>query len=122
MDLHSPVNAVDDNLISNLESTFSESLRVEDAQKSEHVPMRNDICDVAEGNFGGGFKQQETKLSMKCLTKSATFPVPEMMLPSSSSDEEADTSFTESLSEQSAHQTYSRSVSLPVSSTTLVFH
>jgi hypothetical protein len=36
-------------------------------------------------------------------------------LPSSSSDEDADSSATGSPSEHSAHQTYSRSISLPVS-------
>ena len=116
MDLHSPVNAVHDDFIRDLESTFSEALHIQDDQKSEHASEGDDICDEAEENLRGNFKQRETKLDMKCLKKSATFPIQETMLPSSSSDEEADASFTESPSEQSAQQTYSRSISLPVSS------
>ncbi|XP_061341462.1 uncharacterized protein LOC133287800 [Gastrolobium bilobum] len=110
MDMCSSPNA---ELISNLERTFSESLHIQDGQRSEYASEGNDICDVVEGNLCEGIKQKETKLNMACLTKSATFPIPDMMLPSSSSDEEADTSVTESFSEHSVHQTYSRSVSLP---------
>ncbi|WJX59462.1 hypothetical protein P8452_44779 [Trifolium repens] len=53
---------------------------------------------------------------MTCLKKSATFPIPHVVLPSSSSDEDADSSATGSPSEHSAHQTYSRSISLPAPS------
>ncbi|KAK7284218.1 hypothetical protein RJT34_18960 [Clitoria ternatea] len=49
-----------------------------------------------------------------CMKKSATFPVPNVELPISSSEEEANTAITESLSDHCAHQTYLRSVSLPV--------
>lgn len=116
MEVCSAVNDVHENFISNLESTFSESLHIQDAPKSGHVSEENDIHDVADENARGGIKQKETKLNMTCLKKSATFPIPHVMLSSSSSDEEADTSVTESRSEHSAHQTFSRSVSLPVSS------
>lgn len=115
MDMCSRVHDVH-NLSSNLEGTSHESLHVDDALKSELATEGNGACDVGEENLSGGVKQQETKQNMICLTKSATFPIPRMMLPSSSSDEEADTSVAKSHSEQSASQTYSRSVSLPVNS------
>ncbi|KAK7245248.1 hypothetical protein RIF29_40084 [Crotalaria pallida] len=107
MDLHSPVNAVYDGSISNLEITCGESLHIEDAleTETESAAKRNDISDVANENLYGDLKQQETNPNKKCLTKSATFPVPEKMLPSSSSSDE-----------ESAHQTFSRSASLPTPS------
>ncbi|XP_057438427.1 uncharacterized protein LOC130730433 [Lotus japonicus] len=112
MDMCSRVPDVHNNLLSNLESTSHESLHVDDALKSELATEGNGVCDVGEENLSGGVKQQETKLNMICLTKSATFPIPHMMS-SSSSDEEANSSVAKSNSEQSASQTYSRSVSLP---------
>jgi hypothetical protein len=69
----------------------------------------------------GVIKQKESKPNMTCLKKSATFPIPHVVLPSSSSDEDADSSATGSPSEHSAHQTYSRSISLPVSFFILFF-
>ncbi|OIW11230.1 hypothetical protein TanjilG_28321 [Lupinus angustifolius] len=113
MGMRSPVNSVHDNLISNLDSTFSESLHIQDAQKTECASKENDICDVAKKNSFQGFKQQGRKPNKKYLKKSATFPVPEKKLPSSSSDEEAETSFTESLSKHSANKKCPRSLSLP---------
>lgn len=113
MDMHSPASAVHKNVISDLEHTFSESLHIQDDQRSEHASNENDIYNEAEENLCGGFKQQDTKLGMKCLKKSASFPIADTLLSSSSSDEEVDTSSKESPSEQSAHQTYSRSISLP---------
>ncbi|KAK7336975.1 hypothetical protein VNO77_17529 [Canavalia gladiata] len=111
MDTSSHVDAVhDNNFISDLERTFSESLHIQDAQKSEDPSEGNDMCNVEDENLCGGIKELETKLNMMCLKKSATFPIPNMLLPSSSSDEGADISVT---SEHSAQQTYSRSVSLP---------
>ncbi|XP_019444392.1 PREDICTED: uncharacterized protein LOC109348417 isoform X1 [Lupinus angustifolius] len=117
MGMRSPVNSVHDNLISNLDSTFSESLHIQDAQKTECASKENDICDVAKKNSFQGFKQQGRKPNKKYLKKSATFPVPEKKLPSSSSDEEAETSFTESLSKHSANKKCPRSLSLPAPST-----
>lgn len=119
MDLHSPANDALNNFISSLESTFSESLCIQDDQKSENALEGNSNCDVADESLCGGFEQQDLELNKKCLQKCATFPHPEMMLPPSSlddEDEKANTSLTESLSKQSAQQTYSRSISLPVSS------
>ncbi|KAG5002899.1 hypothetical protein AAZX31_10G042200 [Glycine max] len=112
MDTRSPVNAVHDNIISKLEVTFSESLHIHDAQNSEHASEGDHIgnCDVGERNLREGFELQETKLEIKCLKECSTFPYPDMMLPSSSSDEEADAS---SPSKQSPRQNYSCSVSLP---------
>lgn len=106
----------DDNFVSNLGRTFSESLHIQDAQKSVHVPQGNDICSESEENLCGAINKQETSVNMMCLKKSATFPTPNTILPSSSSDEEANTAVTDSLSGDFAHQTYSRSISLPVSS------
>ncbi|XP_027924593.1 uncharacterized protein LOC114182046 isoform X1 [Vigna unguiculata] len=103
-----------DNFVNILGMTFSESLRIEDAQKPLHDPEGNDICSESDENLCGAINKQETKVNMMCLTKSATFPTPNRIQPSSSSDEDANTSVTESLSEHSAHQTYSRSISLPV--------
>jgi len=112
MDTSSPVHDVNDNLLRNLESTFHESLHIKDALKSELATEVDGINSVSEKDSSGGVKQQETKPNMICLTKSATFPIPHLMLPSSSSDEETDTSVTDSPSEQPACQTFSRSVSL----------
>ncbi|KAK4272955.1 hypothetical protein QN277_021440 [Acacia crassicarpa] len=115
MDLHSPANAAYNNFINNLESSFSESLHIQDDQESENLLDGTCDCDVVEC-LCGGFEQQDVELNKKCLNRCATLPGPDMMLPSSSSDaedEKANTSLTESLSQQSAHQTYSRSISLP---------
>ncbi|RDY04560.1 hypothetical protein CR513_11703, partial [Mucuna pruriens] len=110
MDTSSNTNAVDDdNFISNLGKTFSESLHIQDVQKSFHASEGNGICNVGKE----AIEEQEAKVNMVCLKKSATFPIPNTMLPSNSSDKEADTSVTESLSEPSTHQIYSRSTSLP---------
>jgi len=105
-----------DNFVNNLGRTFSESLHIQDAQKSVHVPEGNDICSESDEKLCEAINKQETKVNTMCLKKSATFPTPNTILPSSSSDEEANTAVTESLSEDSAHQTCSRSISLPVSS------
>ncbi|KAJ1416872.1 hypothetical protein SESBI_17029 [Sesbania bispinosa] len=115
MDIPSPVDAVDDNIISKLESTFGESLHIEDAQKPAHVSEGDDIdnCHVGEGSLRGAFEQQETKLKMKCLENCSAFHYADMMLPSSSSGGEVDTSLTESISKESPHQSYPYSVSLP---------
>lgn len=116
MDTCSNTNVVlDDNFISNLGRTFSESLHIQDAQKSLLASEGSDIYNVNEEKICKAMKDQATKVNMACLKKSATFPIPNTMLPSSSSDKEVDTSVTEPLYEHSAHQTYSRSVSLPVS-------
>lgn len=110
MDTPSPVNAVHDNIISKLEGIFSESLHIQDAQKSEHASEEHHIgnCDVGERNLRGGFELQETKLDINCLKKCPSFPYPDVLLPSSSSEEENDTS----PSKQSPKQSYSSSVSL----------
>ncbi|TKY52829.1 hypothetical protein E2542_SST24351 [Spatholobus suberectus] len=110
MDTPSPVNAVHD-IISKLEGTFRESLHIQDAQKPEHASEGDHIgnCVVGEGNLCGGFEPHETKLEIKCLKECSTFPYPDMMLPSSSSDEEADTS----LSKQSPRKSYPCSLCLP---------
>ncbi|KAL3029261.1 hypothetical protein AAZX31_03G153800 [Glycine max] len=114
MDTCSNTNVVhDDNFISNLGRTFSESLHIQDAQKSLLASEGSDIYNVNEEKICKAMKDQATKVNMACLKKSATFPIPNTMLPSSSSDKEVDTSVTEPLYEHSAHQTYSRSVSLP---------
>ncbi|KAI4300145.1 hypothetical protein L6164_033556 [Bauhinia variegata] len=114
-------NAVHENSVSNLESTFNDSLHIQDAQKSEHASDVDNNYEVVEG-LSEGFQQQQTKLSKKYLKKCATFPYSDKMLAPSSSDEEdeeADTSLKESLTEQSVHQTYSRSMSLPAVPTPL---
>lgn len=116
MDTCSNTNVVhDDNFISNLGRTFSESLHIQDAQKSLLASEGSDIYNVNEEKICKAMKDQATKVNMACLKKSATFPIPNTMLPSSSSDKEADTSVTGPLNEHSAHQTYSLSVSPPVS-------
>ncbi|KAF7804551.1 BRI1-KD interacting protein [Senna tora] len=117
MALHSPVIAAHNNFMSTLESAFSESLRIEDDKKSEHALEGNLNCDVAEQNTCGVLKQQDVELNPKCLKKCVSFPDPDMTLPPSSSDDEdekANTSSTEPLSKHSAHQTFSRSISLPL--------
>ncbi|CAL0309830.1 unnamed protein product [Lupinus luteus] len=119
MDSSSPVNSVQGNSLSNLESTVTESLHIQVAQKTESASKGNDIYNVAEKNSFKGFKQQGRKLNKQRMRKSATFPVPEKMLPSSSSDEEAKTSFTEPLSKNSANQNYLHSLSLPDPSTVI---
>ncbi|CAJ1968348.1 unnamed protein product [Sphenostylis stenocarpa] len=103
------VSDVHDNIISKLEGTFMESLHIQDAQKPKDASEVDHIdnCYVKE-NLCGGLEPQETKLEIKCLKECSTFPYPDMIQPSSSSDEEADTS----LSKQSPRQNYSCSVSL----------
>ncbi|KAK7355655.1 hypothetical protein VNO80_14915 [Phaseolus coccineus] len=103
------VSVVHDYVISKLEGTFIESLHIQDAQKFEHA-SEVDSTDIfyVEENFCRDFEPQETKLEIKCLKECSTFPYPDMILPSTSSDEEAD----KSLSKQSPRQSYSCSVSL----------
>jgi hypothetical protein len=115
MEVCSSVNDMHENCISNLESTFSKSLHIQDTEKSEHLSEGDAMCNVAKENSSGVKKQKESKPNMVCLKKSATFPIPHATLPSSSSDEDADSSVIESPHEHSAHQAYSRSISLPVS-------
>ncbi|OIV92117.1 hypothetical protein TanjilG_26975 [Lupinus angustifolius] len=117
MDISSPVNAVHDNSLSNLGSTVTESLHIQAAKKTECASKGNDIYNVAEENSFKGFKQQGRKLNKQRMRKSARLPVPEKLLSSSSSDEEAKTSFTEPLSKHSANQNYPLSLSLPAPST-----
>ncbi|KAK7345665.1 hypothetical protein VNO77_16273 [Canavalia gladiata] len=111
MDMHSPVNGVHGDIISKLENNFSESLHIQDAEKSKHASEGGAIgnCDVGEGNLCESFQQQETEIKMKCLKECSTLPFPDMMLPSISSVEEADTSF----SKQSPHQSYTCPVTFP---------
>ncbi|KAK7393303.1 hypothetical protein VNO78_21855 [Psophocarpus tetragonolobus] len=103
MDTLSPVNAVLENIIDNLEGTFSESIHLHDAL-SEHASEGDHIgnCDVGEGNLGGDFELQETKLEIQCLKECSTFPYS-----LSSSDEEVDAS----PSKQSPHQNHTCLVS-----------
>ncbi|CAK8571661.1 unnamed protein product [Lathyrus sativus] len=119
MDIHSLVNAVDDVIISKLGSTFATSLHMLDDQKLEHVSDGDDIgdCHVGEGREFDGFEQQETTLKLMSLKEYPTFPYPDMVLPSSSSDdEEADTPpLTKSPSNQSLQQSYPCSASQPAS-------
>jgi hypothetical protein len=121
MEVCSSVNDMCENQISKLESALCESLHIQDTEKSELLSEGNETCNVAEENLCGVIKQKESKPNTTCLKKSATFPIPHVMLPSSSSDEDADSSATGSPSEHSAHQTYSRSISLPVSFFILFF-
>ncbi|CAI8602730.1 unnamed protein product [Vicia faba] len=117
MDIHSLVNAVDDVIISKLGSTFATSLHMQDDHKLVHVSDEDDIggCHVGEGHECDGF-EQETKLKLTSLKEYSTFPCPDMVLPSSSSDdEEADTPLTKSPSNQSLQQSYSCSASQPAS-------
>ncbi|KAK2364008.1 hypothetical protein P8452_67085 [Trifolium repens] len=116
MEVCSSVNDMCENQISKLESALCESLHIQDTEKSELLSEGNETCNVAEENLCGVIKQKESKPNTTCLKKSATFPIPHVMLPSSSSDEDADSSATGSPSEHSAHQTYSRSISLPAPS------
>ena len=118
MDIHSPVNVVDDDIISKLESTFEGSLHIHDDQKLEHVSdeNENDIvnCHLGKGRMCGGFDQQKTTPKVKSLKECSTFPYPDMMLPSNTfDDEEAETLLTEPFSMQFPHQSYSCSVSQP---------
>ncbi|KAF7818523.1 BRI1-KD interacting protein [Senna tora] len=102
--MYSPVNSVDDNSLSNLETTFSKSFHIHDAEKSEHASEGGDDCDVVKGNYFGGIIQQETKLDEKCLKKCATLAYPDMIPPSYA---EGEISLTESLSDNSKPQSYS---------------
>ncbi|OIW13229.1 hypothetical protein TanjilG_02363 [Lupinus angustifolius] len=115
MDMHSPVNAVNDNYIRNLETTFCESLHIEDVQKSEHASAGYDNCNMGKGNLCGGVEQQGAKLNMNCLKKCSTLLYPDMVLPPSSSVED-DSSLVESLSDQSPLESNSCLV-LPAPST-----
>ncbi|XP_058737928.1 uncharacterized protein LOC131610077 [Vicia villosa] len=107
MEVCSLVNDKIENCISSLEGTFSESLHIRDAEKSEYASEGHEICNVAEEILCEVIKPNKAKLNTVCLKKSATFPIP--------CEEEA-ASVTESSSEHFAHQTYSRSISLPAPS------
>ncbi|CAK8543749.1 unnamed protein product [Lathyrus sativus] len=115
MEVCSSVNDKLENCISSLEGTFSASLHIQDAEKPEHVSKEREICNVAEENLCAVIKPKEAKLNMVSFRKSATFPLPRVVLPSSKSDKKA-ASVTESPSEHSVHQAYSRSISLPAPS------
>ena len=109
--MHSPAYDVRNNCTSSLESTFRESLHIQDDQKSEHASPRDANCDVAKGDLSEDIKYLQINQDKKCLKKCGTFPSPKMKISASSADEEvveADISLTE-------HQAYSRSISLPVS-------
>ncbi|KAJ7972520.1 BRI1-KD interacting protein [Quillaja saponaria] len=99
MDIHSLENGVSSKLVKDLENTLHESLHIQDTGSIEHTYDENDNND--------------TKFTMKCLSRCATFPNPNLVLYPSSSDEEAVTPLLEPFSENSTRQTYSRSVSLP---------
>lgn len=118
MELQSPANTADANFISALESSFIESLHIQDDQESENAMEGNYNSDAVEC-LCGDFELQDMELSKKCLGRCATFPDPDIMLPPSFSDAEDEKannmSLTESLSKKSTHQAYSRSISLPVS-------
>ena len=110
MDIHSLVNAVDDDVIIKLGSTFRGSINIHDDQKLEHVSDEDCIvnCCLGKGRICSGFGQQETTLKGNSLKECSTFPYPDMEFPSSSSDdEEADTSLTKPFSMQSPHKSYS---------------
>lgn len=118
MDIHSLVTVVDDGIISKLGSTFGTSLHMQDDQKLEHVSHEDDIgdCLTGEGCERDGFEQQETTLKLMSLKEYSTFPYPDMVLPSSSSDdEEADTPLAKSPSNQTPQKSYSCSASQPAS-------
>jgi len=105
MDIHSPVNVVECDIISKLEITFGGSLHIQDDQKLEHVSDDDEDgssnCHVGEGHICGGFEQEEATLKAKSLKESSTFPYSDAVLPSSSSDDDqADGALTESLSKQ----------------------
>ncbi|XP_028758212.1 uncharacterized protein LOC114717275 isoform X1 [Neltuma alba] len=80
--MYSPANTEHD--ISNLESTFSKSFHIEDAEKSDHSSVGDDYCNTGEG----GLMQQETDMDKTCLTRSANTSYSDQTLPPSSSDEE----------------------------------
>ena len=115
MDLHSPASAVQNNVISNLASTFSVSLHIQEDLNSKHA-LEDE--DVADGNLSGDFKRLEAEPNKKCLKKCVTLSDPDIGLPPSSlggEDEETLASLTESVYEQPTSQKSSCSVSLPVS-------
>lgn len=106
MEVCSSVNDKHKNCTSSLEGAFDESLHICDAEKSEHASKGHEISNVVEENLCQVIKPKEAKLNMAPLKKLATFPIP---------DEKA-ASVSESPSQYSAHQTYSRSISLPAPS------
>ncbi|KAK4281391.1 hypothetical protein QN277_012891 [Acacia crassicarpa] len=84
MDMYSPANTVHDNIIRNLESTFSKSFHIEDAEKSEHSSAGDDNCGTGEGSL----IEQETEVAETCLRRSAMTSYSSETLPPSSSGEE----------------------------------
>ncbi|CAL5193942.1 unnamed protein product [Lathyrus oleraceus] len=103
MEVCSSVNDKHGSCISSLELTFSESLHIQDSEKLEDASKGHEICNVVEENKV--IKPKDAKLNMVSLKKSATFPNPREAA-----------SVTESPSEHSVHQAYSRSISLPAPS------
>ncbi|XP_054804608.1 uncharacterized protein LOC129307754 [Prosopis cineraria] len=82
--MYSLANTRHDNLISNLESTFSKSFHIEDAERSENSSVGDDYCDTGQGSL----IQQETTTDDMCLRGSADTSYFNPLLPLCSSDDD----------------------------------
>lgn len=96
-------------LVNVLGDTLSLSLNIQDSQELESVADGHDDVDDSD------LLNRETSCK-KCLTKCVSFPYPNVVLPSSSSDEEDEELETVAqglVSNESENQAYSQSISFP---------
>lgn len=117
-DLQSSLKEIDAALFNDLDGFFKKSLSIEDTQGSEC--KRNVNCS---DNSNDRNKQKELELSAnnsskRCLSKSKSFPFPVVASPpndSSDNDKKPQTAMGDVSCNESVHQAFSRSISLPVS-------
>lgn len=118
-DLQSSLKEIDAALFNDLDGFFKKSLSIEDTQSSE---FKRDVN--CSDNSNDRNKQKELEIpssnsSKKCLSKSKSFPLPVVTSPpndSSDNDKERQTAMGDVSCNESMHQAFSRSISLPVSS------
>ncbi|KAL4031933.1 hypothetical protein IC575_010227 [Cucumis melo] len=116
-DLQSSLKEIDAALFNDLDGFFKKSLSIEDTQSSE---FKRDVN--CSDNSNDRNKQKELEIpsgnsSKKCLSKSKSFPLPVVTSPPNDSldnDKERQTAMGDVSCNESMHQAFSRSISLPV--------
>lgn len=117
-DLQSSLREIDAALFNDLDRSFQQSLSFEDTKSSEC--KRNLNCDdnSNDRNKQKELEPPEKNSSKKCLSKSKSFPLPAVTsIPNDSSenDKKPQTATGDASSNESVHQAFARSISLPVS-------
>lgn len=110
-----PDDAEHDNLISELEKALTETLYIEEVEEMEHASNSDSISEMGERNECEWPEVELEKKSQKVLTKCASFPYPNN-LPLSDASSNAETEKAlKGGSGEDPDNTYTRSISLPVS-------